>query len=127
MLKNYDTATFYKKLIDIISYISTFKMLERRIRSSPTPFPIGYHLVKTLGNRQMIRRLQEILNLINTDPQFKAFHEHKTEVLPEFYHRKYENLLGKFAPLISREERKPVLVSHKKRETTAKVQTVTTL
>ena len=94
MLKNYDAATFYEKLIEIISYISSGKMLIKRLKSSPSPFPAGYNLVKTLGNRQMIGRLREILNLLNTDPQFRAFHEHETDVLPEFYHRRVRGFTG---------------------------------
>ncbi len=120
MLKNYSAATFYEKLIDIISYISSGKMLLKRLKNAPSPFPAGYNLVKTLGNRQMIGRLREILNLLNTDPQFRAFHEHETDVLPEFYHRQYEHLLGPYAALMSREERKPVLTGQKKKEAAPK-------
>lgn len=118
VLKNYSAAAYYEKLIDIISYISSGKMLLNRLRSSPSPFPAGYNFVKTLGNRQMIGRLREILNLLNMDSQFRAFHAHETEVLPEFYHRQYENLLGPYAALMSREERTPVLAPPKKKEVT---------
>jgi hypothetical protein len=81
-----------------------------RLKNANSPFPAAYNLVKTLGNRQMVRRLSEILNLLLTDPQFRAFHDHETDVLPEFYHRQYEDLLGSYAPLMSREERMPLLV-----------------
>jgi hypothetical protein len=62
----------------------------------------------------MIGRCRDILNLLVTDKQFRAFHEHQTDVLPEFYHCQYERLLGPYATLMSREDRKPILVSHKK-------------
>jgi radical SAM superfamily enzyme YgiQ (UPF0313 family) len=113
MLKNYDAASFYEKLIKIISFVSSKEMLLNRLKSSASPFPAGYNLVKTLGNRQMIRRLRDILNLLNTDPQFRAFHNHETDVLPEFYHRQYEYFLGPYAGLMSREDRKPVLCRSK--------------
>ena len=64
----------------------------------------------------MIGRLRDILNLLNTDKQFRAFHEHETDVLPEFYHRLYERSLGPYATLMSRKERKPILVNHQKNE-----------
>jgi len=64
----------------------------------------------------MIGRLRQILNLLKTDPQFRAFHEHETDVLPEFYHRQYEHLLGPYATLMSREERKPILVRQRKND-----------
>ena len=39
-----------------------------------------------------------------------------TDVLPEFYHDQYERFLGPYATIMSREERKPTLVSHNKNE-----------
>jgi len=112
-LKNYSPVVFYEKLIDIVSYISSGSMLQKRLKNSPPSFPSGYNLVKALGNRQMIGRLRNILNLLNADKQFRAFHEHETDVLPEFYHYQYERLLGPYASLMSHEERKPVLVPDK--------------
>ena len=116
MLKNYSAATFYEKLIEIISYVSSGNMLLRRLKTTRSPFPAEYNLLKTLADRQMIGRLRNILNLLNTNKQFRAFHEHETDVLPEFYHYQYEHLLGPYATLMSREERKPILVTHKKNE-----------
>jgi radical SAM superfamily enzyme YgiQ (UPF0313 family) len=113
-LKNYSPVVFYEKLIDVVSDISSGGMLLKRLKEAPAPVSSGYNLVKTLSNRQMIGRLRSILNLLNTDKQFRAFHEHETDVLPEFYHRLYERSLGPYAPLMSRQERKPILVSHKK-------------
>jgi len=113
-LKNYSPVVFYEKLIDMLSYISSGKMLLKRLKNAHSLFPAGYNLVKTLGNRQMIGRLLNILNLLNTNKQFRAFHEHETDVLPEFYHYQYERLLGSYATLMSHEERKPILGRQRK-------------
>jgi len=113
-------VVFYEKLIDMFSYISSGSMLLKRIKNAPAPFPSGYNFVKTLGNRQMIERLRNILKLLNTEKQFRTFHEHETDVLPEFYHRQYERFLGPYATLMSRDERKPILFSHKKLEDCSK-------
>jgi radical SAM superfamily enzyme YgiQ (UPF0313 family) len=115
-LKNYSTTVFYEKLIDMVSYISSGSMLLKKLRKAPAPFSSGYNIVKTLSNRQIIGRLRHILNLLNTDKQFRAFHEHETDVLPEYYNRQYELSIGPYAALMSHEERKPILVSHKKDE-----------
>jgi len=115
-VKNYSTTVFYEKLIDMVAYISSGSMLLKKLRKAPTPFSSGYNIVKTLSNRQIVGRLRYILNLLNTDKQFRAFHEHETDVLPEYYHRQYESLMGPYAALMSHEERKPILVSHKKDE-----------
>lgn len=121
VLKNYDAATFYKKLIDMVSYVSSGKILAKRLQTSRSLFTAGYTFAKTMGNRQMIMRLQEILNLLNSDRQFRNFHNHETDKLPEFYHRRYDALLGPYATLMSREERTPVL-SPKKIDTAPVVQ-----
>jgi len=111
-LKNYSAENFYEKLIDITSYVSSANMLLKRLQSSHSPFPAGYNLIKALGNGQMIRRLREILYLLKTDPQFRAFHDHQNDILPPFYHLQYERLLGPYATLMSREERRPVFSEH---------------
>jgi hypothetical protein len=121
-LKNYSPAVFYKKLIDMLSYISSGNMLLKRFSNAHALYPAGYNLVKTLGNRQMIGRLRNILNLLNTNKQFRAFHDHETDVLPEFYHYQYERLLGPYATLMSHEERKPILVRQRKNEVNPKPQ-----
>jgi hypothetical protein len=111
-LKNYNPMVFYKKLIDMISYVYSGNVLLKRLKYTRASFQSGYNLVRTLGYRQMNGRLRKILDLLNTNKQFRAFHEHETDVLPEFYHRQYERLLGPYATLMSQEERKPVLVPH---------------
>ena len=113
-LKNYSPVTFYEKLIDIFSFISSGRMFGKRLKNYPAPLPAGYNLVRTLGDRQMIGRFRSILNLLNTDKQFRAFHEHETNILPEFYHYQYDRLLGPYASLMSHEEREPIFVTEKK-------------
>jgi len=115
-VKNYSTTVFYEKLIDMVDYISSGSMLQKKLKKAPAPFASGYNIVKTLSNRQIIGRLRYILNLLNNDRQFRAFHEHETDILPEYYHQQYESLMGPYASLMSRKERKPVLVSHKQNE-----------
>ena len=73
MLKNYSAAAFYEKLIDIISYISSGNMLLKRLKSAPSPFPAGYNLVKTLGNRQMIGRLRSDIKFVKYRSTIQGF------------------------------------------------------
>jgi len=93
-LKNYNPVEFYEKLIDLMSYISSGSLLLKRLNSSKIPMQSGFNVFKTLGNRQMVGRFREILKLLVTDKQFRAFHEHETDVLPEYYHHQYENFLA---------------------------------
>ena len=116
VVKNYSPAAFYEKLIEIIAFVSSRDMLLKRLKSAPSTLPAIYILAKTLGNWQMIQRMREILHLLKTDAQFRAFHEHETDELPEFYHRRFEHMLRPYAGLISREERKPVLIAKNLKE-----------
>ena len=47
--------------------------------------------------------------LLDSDAQFRAFHEGRVTRLPEFYHREYERMLGPYAQLLSPSERVPDL------------------
>ncbi len=85
-------------------------MLLKRLVKTPALFPATYNFFKALGNRQMVGRFRHILNLLTTNKQFRAFHEHQTDVLPEFYHHEYEQFLGPYAALMSYTDRKPILV-----------------
>ncbi len=109
-LKNYDPVIFYEKLNDLFLHISSRTMLLKRPLKAPALFPAAYNFFKSLGNRQMVGRFREILNLLTTNKQFRAFHEHQTDILPEFYHHEYERFLGSYATLMSYEDRKPILV-----------------
>ena len=60
---------------------------------------------------QRVREFQTILKMLTTDSQFLAFHEGRSDVLPEFYHREYERNLGPYAALLSLNDRTPVMVS----------------
>jgi radical SAM superfamily enzyme YgiQ (UPF0313 family) len=118
-IKHYDPVTFYEKISGMLAYVSSTNMILKRLKNAPSPFSAGYNTIKALGNRQMTGRLRQILGLLKTDPQFRQFHEHQTEVLPEFYHHEYEEKLGPYAELMSRDDRKPYLVAYKTKEKAA--------
>ena len=109
-LKHYDPITYYRKLIELLVYSSSREMLWQRLRTTPSYRLRLLHVVRAMGMGERIRKLQQILNMMLTDSQFRAFHEGKSPVLPEFYHQEYERFLGPYAPLISRAERTPELV-----------------
>jgi hypothetical protein len=47
--------------------------------------------------------------MLRSDREFRTFHEGRSQVLPEFYHRMYERRLGPYAELMSRRDRVPNL------------------
>jgi len=73
---------------------------------------LGFSLLnalRTFAMRQDLAALRLLRQMLATDPKFLAFHEGRTRSLPEFYHRRYEQKLGRYANLISRDERTPEL------------------
>jgi len=109
-LKNYDPISFYKQLIGVYKAVYSNELLMKRLKSKPNLIHPWYDLLKTLGNRQMVARFQQILTNLESDKQFRAFHEHYSDELPEYYHHIYESTLGPYAELLSRDDRKPVLI-----------------
>ena len=108
-LKNYDPVTYYQKLIEILLHYTSRNVLWQRLRATPNNTLRLLVFVRNLRAKEAIGRFRQILNQLTADRDFLAFHEGRSEVLPEFYHQEYERLLGPYAPLLSREERTPIL------------------
>jgi len=106
-LKNYSPMTYYEKCIEMFSHLTSRNMLVKRLQATSGRIRL-VHLARTLGMRQMLGTLRRFVELMKTDRQFRAFHERESEVLPEFYHRQYELLLGPYAALLSPEDRQAV-------------------
>lgn len=47
--------------------------------------------------------------MLRSDRGFRAFHEGRSDALPEFYRWIYERALGVYAELVSRRKRIPIL------------------
>ena len=112
-LKNYDPITYYQNLIEIYSSYSGRSGLRQRLRATPNKTLRLLVFVRNLRVKEAIGRFRRILDMLTTDKQFLEFHEGRSQVLPEFYQREYERLLGPYASLMSREERTPTLLSNR--------------
>lgn len=108
-LKNYTPIAFYEKLMEIFTHMTSFGILAGAVRTSENKTFKAYHPIRNLSLRLMLRTMGRILSLLKTDRGFRAFHEGESEILPEYYHQRYEALLGPYKGLISREERCPVM------------------
>ncbi len=109
-LTQYDPITYYQKLIEMLHHCSDRTMLWRRLRVTSSWTLRLYYTVRTFRVREAIGGFRQISKMLTTDPKFRAFHEGRSAVLPEFYHQEYERMLGPYASLISRAERTPQLV-----------------
>ena len=108
-LKNYDPATYYQGLLDMLLHYSNLRFLRRRIGTTSSQSLRLLYTVRTLRAKEGIGQFRRILQMLTTDKQFRDFHDGGSTRLPEFYHQEFERLLGPYASLISREERIPHL------------------
>src|SRR6185437_965094 len=107
--RHYDPVTYYGKLLELFTHATSRSMLARRMRSTSSRKVQLIHWTRTAGTRATMGRYRQILQLLRTDAGFRAFHEGRTTALPEFYHHQYDRMLGRYAPLLSRTDRTPVL------------------
>jgi len=108
-LKNYPPVTYYEKLIELFSHATSRDMLRRRIKSTSSRRVKILHWARTAHVKADIRDHRRILAMLRSDPQFRAFHQGRSEVLPSFYHKEYERMLGPYAELLSWADRTPNL------------------
>jgi hypothetical protein len=110
-LKHYEPVTYYEKLLELFGHLASPAMLKRRIRSTSNATVKLVHWTRTAGTRARMNSYRQILLMLRTDPHFRAFHDGRSSVLPEFYHHQYERMLGPYAGLVSRAERIPDLAT----------------
>ncbi|MEA5470149.1 B12-binding domain-containing radical SAM protein [Spirulina sp. 06S082] len=108
-LKNYDPITYFEKLIELSQCVSSPEMLKKRIQSTPNWRIKIFHWLRTQGEKAHEKKYHEILTQLKTDSNFLAFHEGKSETLPDFYRHQLKVMLGRYAELISPEELHPCL------------------
>jgi hypothetical protein len=83
-------------------------MMGKRIFSrSPSEIKVIY-TVRAFHLRQELAQLRRVRDMLVKDEELRAFHEGRSNRLPEFYHQYFEKRLGPFAGLISRSDRIPV-------------------
>jgi radical SAM superfamily enzyme YgiQ (UPF0313 family) len=108
-LKHYDPVAYYAHLIDIHAVITSRSMLLRRL-ATKTPRPVRFvHGLRTLATRAELREFRRLHALLRSDRELRAFHEGRSGPLPEYYHHLFEQRLGRYAELLPREARRPVL------------------
>ena len=110
-IKNYDPVTYYQNLLDMLLHYSTRKFWWRRLGTTTSQSLRLLYTVRTLRVKEGIGHFRKMLDRLTTDHQFRDFHEGGATGVPEFYNHEFERLLGRYAPLISQEERIPDLRS----------------
>ncbi|MEG3640108.1 B12-binding domain-containing radical SAM protein [Magnetococcus sp. PR-3] len=108
-IKNYSPRDYYMKLFEISTVNSSDEALARRMESIPKWNQRMFYRLLTMVESQVSSFYRDMVERLESDSSFRRFHEGKEEPLPEFYHQEYEKHVGRFAPLLSRADRRPNL------------------
>ncbi len=108
-IKNYDPVTYYEKLTELYTHAASPAMLRRRMASSSRRSVRWINRARAAAFRTDVGSFRDILGMMRSDPGFRAFHEGTSTTLPAYYQRLGERMLGRFAELLSPEERTPDL------------------
>lgn len=109
LVKNYHPVEYYDHLIDLHRVLAGNSMLARRLTTKSGLGLRFIHTLRTLGIRKDLTKLREVRGMLATDKQFLAFHECRSETVPEYYFHKIKKRLGPYAELLSRADFRPVL------------------
>ncbi|MDH3380366.1 MAG: radical SAM protein, partial [Gammaproteobacteria bacterium] len=106
---NYRPEEYYARMIEMYELIASTHMLIRRaVAKGPLLVRLS-NIMRSLAMRAELRELRRIHRMLITDQKFRLFHEGRSQDVPEFYHQRFERRLGRYAELIPRSERIPVL------------------
>jgi radical SAM superfamily enzyme YgiQ (UPF0313 family) len=108
-LKHYDPVDYYGQLVGLLEHASAPGMLRRRIASTQNRKVRLVHRIRTAGMRASLKGYRQILGLLRSDPDFRAFHEGRSTALPPYYQHRYERMLGRYSRLLSTADRVPDL------------------
>jgi hypothetical protein len=108
-IRHYDPVEYYDRLIEMHEVIASTEMLRRRLLFRSRPAIRLIHALRTFAARRELAEFRRLRELLMTDQVFRAFHEGRSEGLPEFYHRRLDQRLGRLAALFPPHERTPIL------------------
>jgi hypothetical protein len=108
-LKHYDPVEYYTHLIDMHEIIVSMDMLRRRLLFRSRVLVRFVHALRTLAARSELAEFRRLRALPLADPVFRAFHEGTRDELPDYYHHRLDERLGRCAELFPRHERRPML------------------
>jgi hypothetical protein len=108
-LKHYDARTYYGHLVDMHEEITSTRMLLRRLMTKAHAAVRFIHSLRTLGTRAELAQFRRIHARLGEDARLRAFHEGRSDRLPEFYGALLEKRLGRYAELFPAQARRPVL------------------
>ena len=107
--KNYASVAYYEKIIEMHRAAYSGGMLVRRLSRARTGILKGVHALRTLSMKSELAQLGRIRDRLKSDPELAAFHDGRSQELPEYYRRIFRAKLGAYSELITDAEMTPDL------------------
>lgn len=108
VIKHYDPVEYYDHLIDIARSVVSVKNIARRILAKGSHAVRFIHALRAVPVREDLKEFRRIRANLVSDAGFRAFHEARSDVLPDFYRWRLQQRLGRYAELLTTEELVPV-------------------
>ena len=105
---HYTPIEYYDLLIDLFSLVTSREMWIKRLTAGTHWLVKFIHGVQALGMRHELGQLKCIRATLAESSELRAFHDGRSDALPEFYHQRFERMLGPYAELLSRSDRTPL-------------------
>jgi hypothetical protein len=85
--KNYQWTEFYDNLVSLSEYSFSWRMIGRRLAANRTAIPRWMNVVRGVSSEGFgrIRYHTRMRQMLEHNPQVRAFHEQETDRIPEFY------------------------------------------
>ena len=106
---NYAPLEYYTQLIRLHSALSRPRMLARRLASRARLAIRFVDALRTAETWREISIMRSIRSRLETDLEFRTFHEGRRVPLPRFYREAYRRRLGRYSELVRESLISPVL------------------
>ena len=106
---NYTPLDYYTRLIRIHSALTSSRMFIRRMTTNARPTIRFVDALRTAETRREISIMRSIQNRLESDVEFRAFHEGRKVPLPRYYREIYQRRLGRYSELVRETLISPVL------------------
>jgi hypothetical protein len=108
-LRNYHPIEYYRKLAEMYAAMTSARSMAARVATDGPPALRVLHVLRSLAMKKFLWAFRRLEKMLATDAEFRAFHEGRSSRLPAYYTHEYDRRLGRYAGLLSPEDRTPEL------------------
>jgi hypothetical protein len=93
---NYSFPEFYKRVLELKKHSFSKKAIARRFKANKSSIPGWMNLMRAVSSEGFgrIKYISTLIQLLETDRQFRMYFEQETDVIPQFYMNKIKEDLG---------------------------------